>query len=336
MKKLALIIIGLLIAVTAGCGNDTSKENNDGKLEVFTTIYPLSYFTERIGGDHVKVVSIIPPGADAHTFEPSTKTMVKMTESDAFIYLESETDEFSSTVASTLSEEKVPVIDAASEIAFHHIEEKEDEHEGEEPHEEGHEEENSQEEGHEEEESHDNEEHPEHGTVDPHIWLDPILAGQMAENIYKGLVKLKPEAKDAFKQNLDSLHEDLQELDVAFKEKVQSAPKKSFIVSHAAYGYWAERYELEQIAISGLSPSHEPSQQQIETIIENAKKEKINYILFEENVNNKVAAMIKKEVGADTMSLHNLETLTKDDIENNRDYLAIMKQNIDTLSKALQ
>ncbi|MQR96883.1 metal ABC transporter solute-binding protein, Zn/Mn family [Fictibacillus phosphorivorans] len=319
MRIISLLSITFMLILTAACGNNSTTDKKEGTLKIYTTMYPLQYFTERIGGKHVDVSSIIPPGADAHTYEPSTKKMVEMTEGDAFVYNKLESDEFSSSVADTLKEEDMPIIDGAKGISYHESKE----HEGEDH-------------AAEEEHAHEEEEHHDHGSLDPHIWLDPVLAQEIADNIYNGLVKLNPDAKDDFKKNHEALIADLKELDSSFKTKVENAPKNSFIVSHAAYGYWAERYGLEQIAISGLSPSHEPSQHQIEKIIENAKKEKTNYILFEENVNNKVAAMIKKEVGAETLTLHNLETLTKDDIKKDRDYLSIMNQNINTLSKALQ
>ncbi|WNB90737.1 metal ABC transporter solute-binding protein, Zn/Mn family [Bacillus sp. NEB1478] len=306
MRKLGLISVALLAALLTACGNNTSTKT-DGTLNIYTTIYPLQYFTERIAGKHADVTAIIPPGADAHTFEPSTKDMVKISDGDAFIYNKSKSDEFSSSVADTLKEEKVPVIDAANGIAFAHMEEHE-----------------------ESEKEHD------HGAYDPHIWLDPVLAQQMSDNIYHQLVKLKPEAKKDFKKNHDQLIKDLQALDAQFKEKVKKAPKDTFIVSHAAYGYWAERYGLKQIAISGLSPAHEPTQHQIQNIIEYTNKENIKYILFEANVNNKVAATIKKETGTKSLTLQNIETLTKKDMKKKRDYLSIMYDNIDTLSKALQ
>jgi zinc transport system substrate-binding protein len=328
MRRLGLLTMIFLLLVSAACGNKNADQK-DGTLNIYTTMYPLEYFTERIGGKHVEVSSIIPPGADAHTYEPSTKKMVEMTDGDAFVYNKMESDEFSSSVADTLKEENVPIVDAAKGVELAHMEE----HDEEDTHDEG-------EEAHEDhngKEAHGNaEEQHEHGSQDPHVWLDPVLAQKMADNIYDGLVKIRPDAKDDFKKNHEALIKDLKKLDTSFKSKVENAPKNSFIVSHAAYGYWAERYGLEQIAISGLSPSHEPSQHQIENIIKNAKKEKISYILFEENVNNKVAEMINKEVGAKTMTLHNLETLTKDDLKNDRDYLSIMEENINTLSKALQ
>ncbi|MBH0172700.1 zinc ABC transporter substrate-binding protein [Fictibacillus sp. 23RED33] len=327
MRTISLLSVTIMLILSAACGNNSTSDQKEGTLKIYTTMYPLEYFTERIGGKHVEVSSIIPPGADAHTYEPSTKKMVEMTEGDAFVYNKLESDEFSSSVADTLKEEDMPIIDGAKGISYHESAEHEGEEHAHEEEEHAHEEENH---------AHEEEGHHEHGSLDPHIWLDPVLAQRIADNIYNGLVKLNPDAKAEFKKNHKALVADLEKLDSTFKTKVEEAPKNSFIVSHAAYGYWAERYGLEQIAISGLSPSHEPSQHQIEEIIENAKKEKTSYILYEENVNNKVAAMIKKEVGAETLTLHNLETLTKDDIKKERDYLSIMNQNIDTLSKALQ
>ncbi|MCM3718589.1 metal ABC transporter solute-binding protein, Zn/Mn family [Fictibacillus phosphorivorans] len=305
MKRLGMIGMIFLLIATAACSNK-SADKKEGTLNIYTTIYPLEYFTERIGGKHVEVSSIIPPGADAHTYEPSTKKMVEISEGDAFVYNKMESDEFSSSVADTLKGENVPLVDAAKGVEPAHMED------------------------HKEEGTH------KHGSQDPHIWLNPVLAQKMADNIFKGLVEVKPQEKEYFKKNHDALIKDLEKLDATFKSKVEEAPKDSFIVSHAAYGYWAERYGLEQIAISGLSPSHEPSQHQIENIIQRAKKEEIRYILFEKNVNNKVAEVINKEVKAETLTLHNLETLTKADRKKNRDYLSIMDENIETLSKALQ
>ncbi|MFC0189259.1 metal ABC transporter solute-binding protein, Zn/Mn family [Fictibacillus aquaticus] len=312
MKKI-LPVLFILTILLAACGQKTADKSN-GKLHIYTTLYPLQYFTERIGGKHVSAESIVPPGADAHTFEPSTKTMVKLTEGDAFIYNKWGTDEFSSSIADTLKNEDVPVINAAKGIEYAHEEEhKEDEHGSDE---------------------HDDHGHAESG-LDPHIWLDPVLAQQMAENIMNSLVKQKPSAKKEFEKNFAALEKDLQKLDGSFKE-LSSSPKKTFVVSHAAYGYWAERYGLEQMSISGLSPSHEPSQKQVEKIIQYVKKENISYILFEENVNNSVAKSIKKETGAGTLTLHNLETLTKNDIQSERDYLSIMQDNVETMKKALK
>jgi zinc transport system substrate-binding protein len=88
ISKFITVVIGILIVgIMSACSNDQkvdSGETKDGKLTIFTTIYPLQYFTERIGQDYVKTESLVPPGTDAHTFEPTTKTMLKLAQSNAF------------------------------------------------------------------------------------------------------------------------------------------------------------------------------------------------------------------------------------------------------------
>lgn len=116
---------------------------------------------------------------------------------------------------------------------------------------------------------------------------------------------------------------------------VNESKNKTFIVAHSAYGYWEDAYGLKQIGISGLSPSAEPSQKQLEEIIKTAENAELNYILFEQNVENRVAEVIKRELGAETLTLHNLESLTEEDIQNNEDYISLMNKNIETLKQAL-
>nr|WP_318507889.1 zinc ABC transporter substrate-binding protein [Bacillus sp. T3] len=93
--------------------------------------------------------------------------------------------------------------------------------------------------------------------------------------------------------------------------------------------------ELNKSVYSGLSTTNEPSQKKLEEIIDQAKKYNIHYILFEQNVNSKLAKIVEEEVGAKALTLHNLSVLTKENIDNNDTYFTIMNQNIETLSKAL-
>ena len=108
------------------------------------------------------------------------------------------------------------------------------------------------------------------------------------------------------------------------------------IVSHAAYGYWEEVYGIHQIPVTGLSPSDEPSQKELEKIIKMANEKQIKYILFEQNVTPKVAEIIQKEINAEPLYLHNLESLTKEDRKNGEDYFSLMRKNLETLDKALK
>jgi zinc transport system substrate-binding protein len=325
MKKTGLTMALALMLGTAlaGCAeNDqNTKDNGKDKLKVYTTIFPVQDFTKKIGGDAVEVESIYPSNADAHTFEPSTKDMVAMSEGDAFIYSGVGLEGFAEKATETLKSEEVKIIKAGDGIELaeaSHDEENHEEHADEESHDE-----------HAEGDAHD------HGDKDPHIWLDPALSIQMAENIKNGLIELQPESKDKFEKNFETLKSDLEKLDADYKKTIDAADKKEILVSHAAYGYWEERYGLQQISVLGLSPTQEPSQKQLQSIIETAKEHNINYIIFENNVNSKIADIVKTEIGAESLTLSNLESISEEDTKNNEDYFSLMERNLETLRTAL-
>ncbi|UOK59959.1 metal ABC transporter solute-binding protein, Zn/Mn family [Metabacillus hrfriensis] len=343
MKKTGLTMALALMLGTAlaGCAeNDqNSKDNGEEKLKVYTTIFPVQDFTKKIGGDAVEVESIYPANADAHTFEPSTKDMVAMAEGDAFIYSGVGLEGFAEKATETLKSEEVKIIKAGDGIELadaSHDEENHEEHANEESHDEHTDEEDHAE--HADEESdheHADGDAHDHGDKDPHIWLDPALSIQMAENIKNGLIEIQPGSKDKFEKNFETLKSDLEKLDADYKETIDAADKKEILVSHAAYGYWEERYGIQQISVLGLSPTQEPSQKQLQSIIETAKEHHINYIIFENNVNSKIADIVKTEIGAESLTLSNLESISEEDAKNNEDYFSLMERNLETLRTAL-
>jgi zinc transport system substrate-binding protein len=107
------------------------------------------------------------------------------------------------------------------------------------------------------------------------------------------------------------------------------------IVTHAAFSYWETRYGLEQISITGLSTTNEPTQKELEKIISLAEREGIHYMLFEQNVQSKLGKIVQKEIGARALPIHNLGILTKEDIKNKENYFTLMNKNLKTLEKAL-
>ena len=134
---------------------------------------------------------------------------------------------------------------------------------------------------------------------------------------------------------MKTLRGDLLTLNDKFNEMVTSAPSKTFFVSHAAFGYIANEYGLEQVAIAGLNSQSEPSQKQLAAIVKYAKDHDVKYVLFEQNVSSKLTDVVRKEIGAESLMLHNLGILTVADVNNNENYLTLMERNIETLKKAL-
>ncbi|MBD1380247.1 metal ABC transporter solute-binding protein, Zn/Mn family [Metabacillus arenae] len=364
MKKAFLITFLLIIgSVLAGCNSEPSqtdtKQSSDSqsseKLKIYTTIFPIQDFTKKIGGEHVEVESIYPPNADAHTFDPSTKDMVKLAESDAFIYSGVGLEGFADKASETLKGEDVSIVKAGegvelSEATHDHAQEGEahaDDHAHEEgeAHEEGdtHADDHTHEEGdahaydhaHKEGNAHADDHAHNHGDKDPHIWLDPMLSIEIAENIKEALIELKPEAKEDFEKSFTQLKKELETLDAEYHKVIEESPKKEILVSHAAYGYWEESYGLEQISVLGLSPTQEPSQKQLQKIIETAKEHDIKYVIFESNVSSKISDIVRNEIGAEDLTLSNLESISEDDLKNKEDYFSLMNKNLETLKKAL-
>ncbi|MBO9128160.1 metal ABC transporter substrate-binding protein [Bacillus sp. 165] len=314
MKKLSILatIFMVLTIFFSGCakGNNSAenKEKAEGKLKVYTTIFPLKDFTKKIGGEYVDVESIYPPGVDSHTFEASQKQVVDIAKSNLFIYSSKEMESFATKIEESVKNEEVKVVDSSKGIEMIKFEGDEHEHD------------------HEGETAHDK---------DPHTWLDPILAIQQAENVKNALVELKPEAKKEFEQNFAALKAELEDLDTEFKDTVSNAKTKYILVSHAAYGYWQNRYGIEQIPVAGLSASQEPSQKDLAGVVKEAKEHKLKYILFETFATPKVADVVRKEAGLEILRLNHLATISDEDAKQKKDYITLMKENIEVLKKAL-
>ncbi|EOP73026.1 high-affinity zinc uptake system protein znuA [Bacillus cereus VDM006] len=314
MKKRLMVFSFILIftLIFAGC---TSKKDEaakkDGKLSVYTTIFPLADFAKKIGGDYVNVETIYPPGADSHTYEPSQKQTVQVAKADLFVYNGAELEPFAEKMEKALKKENVKVVNASK--GFDLIASSEEEHE--------------HEESHKEEENH-------HHDKDPHVWLDPTLAMKQAEKIKDALVELQPDHKKEFEKNFAALQTKFTDLDDHFKSVVSDAKTKDILVSHAAYGYWEKRYGLKQIPVAGISASDEPSQKELANITKTAKEHGLKYILFETFSTPKVAEVIQKETGTKILRLNHLATISEDDAKKNKDYFTLMEENVNTLKEA--
>jgi zinc transport system substrate-binding protein len=346
MKKYLWLFITAIILTLTACGeadeaqvNEGTSEESDKQLTVMTTIYPLQFFAGEIGGEYVEATSILPPGSDAHSYEPTSKEMIAVAEADLFIYNEAQAESYAVAIKEALADEDVSFLEASTGLdmitylhdhshaeADHDYEEDDHAHEDDDDHEGDDYDHASDEHA---EEDHD------HGDYDTHVWLSPQLSIDLSENILEELIRLMPEQESYFRDNYDVLVEKLTALDASFKEVLDEVPNKTILVTHAAYNYWARDYGIEQLAVTGLSPSNEPSQQQLIQLIDLVEDRNIDTILFEQNISSKVSEVIRDEAGLETKELHNLSTLRTEDIEANEDYFSLMERNLDVLKEVL-
>lgn len=318
IKEVGIVLIVIFITIGCSPSNQASSED-DTELTIYTTIYPIQYAAERIAGDTVSVETVYPPGVDEHSYELTSQDMTKIAESDAFIYLGAGLEALAEIAAEALSSQEVKLIEIGQQNELFmpaeegHVDE--DEHAG---------------------ESNDSDRHDDHGGVDPHIWLDPLRMIKLSQIIKEELIALNPDEEATYNENFAALEAELATLDQNFSDTLGEKEKKQILVSHAAFGYWEERYDIEQISINGLSSSSEPSQKELTEIIDQAEESDLDYILYEQNSSNRISEVIQEQIGAEALTIHNLSVLTEEDIKNDEDYISLMNYNLDILVKATQ
>ena len=173
---------------------------------------------------------------------------------------------------------------------------------------------------------------------DPHVWLDPRRFAEVVPKISSAIAaSVTGEAdRTTIESNTNALLDDLRSLDEDMEEGLQSCAQRAFVTSHDAFGHLADRYDLEQLSISGLSPESEPSPSRLEELSEEIDERGITTVFYEDLVAPDVAETLAKEVGVDTAVLSPLEGLTDEQVESGEDYLSVMRTNLAALRKALR
>ncbi len=306
MRKIILFSFVLCLALLlGGCGK---KENDAGGVKVLTTVYPVYEFARQVGGDKVKVEMLLPPGAEPHDWEPTAKDLAKLKAAKLFLYhgagLEPTEKLLSKDVLGNTQ---------AVEVSRGIERLKSDQHED----------------GHEHKHAADN-------ADDPHIWLDPVKAGQEVKNIAEALAAADAENAAYYRQRAESYVAELMKLDQEYKNTLTTVKRRELVTTHSAFAYLAQRYQLKQVGIMGLSPEAEPTTDKLREVAAFCREHQVKTIFFESQANPKVAATIAAETGVQAVQLNPLESLSEDEIKSGKDYFSVMRENLTKLQHALQ
>lgn len=171
---------------------------------------------------------------------------------------------------------------------------------------------------------------------DPHVWLSPLLAKKQVEKITQGFEQVDSTHSSYYQGNAKELEDTLDALDKKFKDGLRTCKQKDIITSHAAFGYLAQSYGFNQVAISGLSPDEEPPPSKLAEVAKFAKENTIKYIFFESLVSPKLSQTIAKEVGAKSLVLNPIEGLTPEEMQAGKNYSTLMEENLSNLKLALE
>jgi zinc transport system substrate-binding protein len=173
------------------------------------------------------------------------------------------------------------------------------------------------------------------GGGDPHMWLDPARVATLADRVGEALTEADPAGATVFGDRAAALRADLEALDREFRDGLASCRSRVLITNHAAFGYLAAAYDLDQRAISGLSPEAEPDPGRIAELAAEAERDGVTTVFTEELVSAEVAETLATEAGLTTAVLSPLEGLSEERAAAGEDYLSVMRANLEVMRDGL-
>jgi zinc transport system substrate-binding protein len=165
-----------------------------------------------------------------------------------------------------------------------------------------------------------------HSNDDPHVWLDPVRYAKVVDRIGQALGK---------QSAADNLEKRLMDLDSEFRVGLADCERNEIVTSHEAFAYLAERYGLEQVAITGLSPEAEPEPGKLQDVVNLVRARGVTTIYFETLVSPRIAETVARETGAKTAVLNPIEGLTEEQAASGEDYFSLMRMNLAALRAGL-
>jgi zinc transport system substrate-binding protein len=294
--------LGVMV-MTAGCA--APDPSTDGVIKVVAGFYPLQYVAEQIGGGQITVTSLTQPGVEPHDLELSPRQVASVADADLVVYLggfQPAVDQATHQEAANRSFDVANTVRLRPAVAVDALP------------------------------GDETDDATAEGDMDPHIWLDPTRLATVSDALARRLAAIDPTNGALYERRAAALHAQLSTLDKQYQKGLSNCQRHDIVVSHAAFGYLAERYHLHQIAITGISPDTEPNPGRMADVAAQARAAKATTIFFETLVSPKVAQAVASEIGAGTAVLDPIEGLAPGSTQT---YLTVMRQNLATLETAL-
>lgn len=267
-----------------------------GKPLVVASFYPMYEFARQVAADRAQIVSLVPPGVHGHDWEPTPQDVAQVRRARVFVYNGAGFEPWVDKLLSEGAASSTVVVAASAGLTVARAG-----GEG----------------------------------MDPHVWLDPLLAWREVEAIRDALERSDPSGKTAYTANASAYGEKLAALDARFDAGLRDCARRDVVVSHAAFGYLTRRYRLTQIAVTGLAPQAEPSPAALAAIVRTARERKVTAIYLEPLVSPRLAETLAHEVGVRLLTLNPVEGITKQEAADGVGYLELMSKNLESLRDGL-
>lgn len=312
----------------AGC-SALSEEGSASGRQITTAFYPLAYATERVAGNHFDVVNLTSPGIEPHELELSVRQTGEVAEARLVVFENGFQPAVDKAVEQTAEGETLDAADVIELIpSSEHSAEGADEHADHDEHGDEHAEHDDE---HGDEHAEEGHEGHDHGEVDPHFWLDPLLMADFADAVADKLSDLDADHADDFAANAADFRKELEALDASYADGLANCQRNTVVVNHDAFGYQS-RYGLHFEAITGLSPGAEPTAQTRAALEKLIREDGITTVFSEALGSKQAADSIADDLSIDSAVLDPIEGLS--DKSSDEDYLSLMRTNLTALMKA--
>jgi zinc transport system substrate-binding protein len=306
MQKRTYLIIGVLVAiilvgVIAGLYYSGNVSPSSSRLKVIATFYPLYDFAQNVGGDKVDVSILVPETVDVHDFEPTPSSIAAVASATVLVYNGAGLEPWIQEIITASGNTNLIRIDASQGIQLLPVSPQF---------------------------QRDNE------TVDPHIWLSPVLAKQQVNNILQGLIQADPSDSQYFTKNAQAYQAKLDDLNTQAINATTNTATHFFVTFHEAFSYFANQYNITQIPIAGPF-QEEPTPSDIQNVINAIHQYHLLYVGYESLENPAISQSISSQTNATLIEMNPIEGLTADQKAAGDNYITLMQQDINNIHLAL-
>ncbi|WP_424009401.1 metal ABC transporter substrate-binding protein [Haloferax denitrificans] len=337
-RRFLATVAGSAAVGLAGClGGDDSSDSTgstdssaDSETTATASFFVFGDAARHVAGDAASVDTLVPIGQHGHGWEPGPDVQGRVLESDLFVHGMPGFQPWADDIRASLDADGsgVAEVDASADVDLHEIGPDGHVHDDE-----SHDETEQRDDEHAEESETDD-----HGELDPHFWLDPTRVATATETLRDAFQSVDSANADAYAANAESYREALSELDAAFEDGLAASERDVILVAgHDAYGYLADRYDLDIVALTGLSPDEEPSPRDIERAQATIEEHDIRHVLADPLESDRAAQQLVGETDAeDVLPLTPLPGVMTEWEENDWGYVDIMREvNLPSLRTAL-
>lgn len=326
MKKFfALILICTLCLALCACGQQAQAPETDGGVNIVATVFPAYDFARQIAGDDGNVTLLIPPGSEAHSYEPTPQDIIRIQGCDLLVCNGGESEAWLDEILGGMDREipAVVMLDCVDALT-------EEVKEGMQVH--GHDH------GHDEHDGHDHDDHEEHEEeYDEHVWTSPVNAQLICRAISAALCEADPAHASDYTARCTDYCAELQALDADFRSVIANAKRHTLIFADRfPVRYFVEEYGLDYFAaFPGCADDAEPSARTVAFLIDRVREEQAPAVLYIEFSNQKMADIVCEDTGCEKLLFNSCHNVSADQLRGGVTYLELMRGNLETVKEAL-